>query len=193
MTSTTAPPRISPVEPPYEPDVAAILAKWMPPNSGQPPLALFRTLARHPMLRDRLRPLGAGLLGQGTLPGRVRELMILRTSARCGARYEWGVHVTAFAASAGLDREAVRATALATPADVSARTDDDDAIVMCIADELHDTSTLSPSLFARAVTRFGDAGVLELAALAGYYHLIAYVIGVAGLDAEPWAERFPAP
>ena len=33
---------------------------------------------------------------------RHRELLILRTTARCGAEYEWGVHVQVFAAKAGL-------------------------------------------------------------------------------------------
>lgn len=71
-------PRIVPLEPPYEEDVAQALAKWMPPGTGVPPLALFRTIAIHPMLRDRLRPLGAGLLGHGLVPARARELVILR-------------------------------------------------------------------------------------------------------------------
>jgi 4-carboxymuconolactone decarboxylase len=183
------PPRIAPLDAPYEEAVAQTLAKWMP-TPGIPALALFRTIARHPMLRERMRPLGAGLLGHGTLPARVRELVILRTSARCDARYEWGVHVTAFAAAAGLDRDTIRATALATP-DQLAHRDDDDAIVMRIADELHDRATLSPALFDAAVARFGAEGALELAVLAGYYHVISYVISVAGVEPEPWAEPFP--
>src|SRR5690349_15021200 len=99
------PPRIAPIDPPYAPDVAAWLAKWMPPGQAAPPLALFRTLARHPSLGDRMRPLGSALLGRGALPPRVRELLLLRTCARCGAEYEWGVHVTAFAAAVGLDED----------------------------------------------------------------------------------------
>src|SRR5688572_16426734 len=116
--------RIAPLEPPYAPEIEAILAKWMPPGQASPPLALFRTIAIHPMLRDRMRPLGAGLLGHGTLPGRLRELSILRTCARCGAHYEWSVHATAFGASVGLDAAALRATALEPAGDVAMRTDD---------------------------------------------------------------------
>ena len=46
--------------------------------------------------------------------------------------------------------------------------------------------------FAAAHAAFGDEGMLEIAALCGFYHLIAYVIGVAGVPAEPWAPQFPA-
>lgn len=183
-------PRIAPLEPPYEADVTQALSKWMPPGTGMPPLALFRTIAIHPMLRDRLRPLGAGLLRNGLVPARARELVILRTCARCAAWYEWGVHVSAFAASVGLDRETIRATADATRADIAARIDDD-GLVLRIADELHDTSTISDTLFTAAAEHFGPSALLELAALAGYYHLISYMIGVAGVELEPWAEKRP--
>jgi len=182
--------RIAALEPPFEPDVAATLAKWMPPNTPVTPLALFRTLARHPMLSERMRPLGAGLLGRGTLPARIRELLILRTSARCGARYEWGVHVAAYARAAGLDDALVRVTATAAPgafADVHG----DDRPALLVADELHDHAALSDDVFAAVRDRFGDVGVLEMAAVAGFYHLIAFVIGTAGVAPEPWAAPFP--
>jgi alkylhydroperoxidase family enzyme len=188
LRSTAA--RIAPLEPPYDPEVEATLLKWMPPNSGLEPLALFRTLARHRMLSERMRPLGAGLLSKGTLAARVRELLILRTSARCGARYEWGVHVTAFSMAAGLDEAIVQATAVTEPAQLAARTDDD-GLVLRLADELHDASTLSDALFAAVADRFGETAVLEMCAVAGFYHLIAFLIGAARVAPEPWAAPFP--
>ena len=152
-------PRIKPLEPPYAPETADALAKWMPPGTGMPPLALFRTLARHPMLRDRMRPLGSGLLAKGTLPPRVRELLILRTSARCGAGYEWSVHVAAYARAVGLDEAAIACTIAGEPADPA------DALAIRIADELHESATLSDATFAAAHAAFGDEGILEVAAL----------------------------
>src|SRR5256885_1234595 len=73
--------RIAPLEPPYEPDTAALLAKWMPPGNDVEPLRLFRTLAVHDELASRMRPLGAGILGHPRLEPRERELLILRTCA----------------------------------------------------------------------------------------------------------------
>src|SRR5207302_6072455 len=87
-------PRIAPLSPPYEPDVATALAKWMPPGSALEPLKLFRTLYQNPQLSSRMRPLGAGILGaQSSIDPREREIVIDRTCARCRCEYEWGVHV----------------------------------------------------------------------------------------------------
>src|SRR6516162_2696362 len=102
--------RIAPLSPPYAPEVQAALNKWMPPGETVEPLKLFRTIARHQLLSERMRPLGGALLGRSSLQPRTRELLILRTCARCGAEYEWGVHVAAFAAAVGLDEQAVSAT-----------------------------------------------------------------------------------
>jgi alkylhydroperoxidase family enzyme len=183
-------PRIAPIEPPYDPEVQALLDKWMPPGAAVPPLAIFRTIARHRLLFERMRPLGAALLGRGTLPPRVRELLLLRTCARCGAEYEWGVHVVGFGAIAGLGDEDVRATARATPAEVASR-DDDDARLMRLADELHDTGTASDETWRALSTRFDDAALLEMVAVCGFYHLISFIVNAAGIEREPWAARFP--
>ena len=78
-------PRIAALEPPYEPETASLLAKWMPPGSDVEPLHLFRTLAVHRELASRMRPLGAGILGHPRLDPRDREILILRTCARAGS------------------------------------------------------------------------------------------------------------
>src|SRR5215470_8692869 len=97
MKSSPMAPRIAPLEPPYEPDTATMLAKWMPPGAAVEPLKLFRTLVRNQHISERMRPLGAGLLGRrSSIDPRDREMVIDRTCARCGCEYEWGVHVTSF-------------------------------------------------------------------------------------------------
>ncbi len=66
-------PRIAPVSPPYEPDVAAQLERMMPP--GVPPIALFRTFARNLPTAEAMGRWGAHQLGRGlTLVQRVGEL-----------------------------------------------------------------------------------------------------------------------
>ena len=56
---------------------------------------IFTTLGRaDPELFRRWLGFGGALLG-GTLPGRLRELVILRTAARFGGRYEWAQHIRA--------------------------------------------------------------------------------------------------
>jgi 4-carboxymuconolactone decarboxylase len=180
-------PRIAPLSPPYTPEVRASLARWMPPGSGVEPLKLFRTIARHGLLSERMRALGSVFLGHATIPLRTRELLILRTCARCGAEYEWGVHVSAFAAAAGLDEATVRAT---SPSG-GAAPDADDALVLRFVDELHDSGDVTDATWSALAARHDDGALLEMLAVAGFYHLVSFVVNGARVEREPWAASFP--
>lgn len=191
-TTETAQPRIAPLEPPYEPEVEASLRKWMPPGTeGIEPLALFRTLQVHPDLASRMRPLGALFLGHPTVEPREREIVIHRVTARAGAEYEWGVHAVAFGRPLGLADEQVTAT-------VRGGADDPawsprDSLLVRLADELHESATVSDELWAELEREWAPPQLLELVACAGWYRLIAQVINAARIELEPWAERFPPP
>lgn len=182
-------PRIAPLEPPYTPETATLLAKWMPPGNDAEPLALFRTLAVHDELASRMRPLGAGLLGHPRLDPRDRELVILRTCARAGAEYEWGVHAVAFAKSLGVTDEQLTATASGAADDPAFSAQD--AQLIAAADALHDSDTIPDELWAALSARLAEDQMLELVILAGWYRLISCVINAAGVELEPWAARFP--
>ncbi|MCC6995368.1 MAG: carboxymuconolactone decarboxylase family protein [Deltaproteobacteria bacterium] len=191
MTAATPSPRIAALTPPFAPELDAMLKKWMPPGSAVPPLALFRTLAVHPELSSRMRPLGAALLGHGLLSARERELCIQRTCARAGAEYEWGVHAVAFGAAVGLSEAQLAATA-------RGRADDPawtprEQLLLALADELHDSATVSAALWTRLAAEWTPPQLLELLVLAGWYRTLAYVINAIGIELEPWAARFPAP
>jgi 4-carboxymuconolactone decarboxylase len=182
-------PRIAPLQPPYPPDVDAALRKWMPPGVELEPLKLFRTLNVHGELASRMRPLGAGILGHGTLEPRVREIVIHRTCARAGAEYEWGVHAVAYGAPLGLSEAQLAATVNGDAEDPA--WSESDALLIALADELYDTATVSEGLWHRLAVRFSDEQLLELLVTAGWYRLLSYVINAAGVELEPWAARFP--
>jgi alkylhydroperoxidase family enzyme len=182
------PPRIPALEPPYDPDLAAMLDKWMPPGSGREPLALFRVLARHTELFARARPFGAGILARGTVEPRLREVMILRTCALTGAEYEWGVHASAFGAAVGLTDAQVAATATGDATVLA----DDARVVLLLADALHRSSTVTDELFDELSRHFTQEQIIELCLTAGWYHAISYVIGAARVPLEEWAARFPS-
>jgi 4-carboxymuconolactone decarboxylase len=182
-------PRIAPLDPPYDPGIEAMLLKWMPPDSGVEPLKLFRTLLVHGSLMSRMRPLGAGILGHGLLDPRVRELMILRTCARCGAEYEWGVHASFFASGAGLSDDELSATAMGGAEDPV--WSEADRAVIRLADELHDRAGVSDDVYAALTRHFSSPEILELTVTAGWYHTISFVINAARVQPEPWAARFP--
>lgn len=182
-------PRIAPLEPPYEPELKAILDKWMPPNSGVEPLALFRTLAVHPELASRARPLGAGILGKGLVEPRLREVMIHRTCALTGAEYEWGVHAVAYGKPLGFTDEQLTSTAQGSADDDV--WSDAERVVFRLAEELHETSAVSAALFAELDRHFDAPQVIELCVTSGWYHALSYVINATCVPLEPWAARFP--
>ena len=189
MSNRSTSVRIPPLEPPYDPDTEAMLQKWMPPGSGIEPLKLFRTLGVHDELASRMRPLGAGILGRGRVEPRLREVMIHRTCALCGAEYEWGVHAMGFGKPLGFSDEQLAST-------VRGSADDDvwtepEATVFALANELHETSRVSDELFEQLSRHFPPDQILELVITAGWYHIIAYVINAAGVEHEEWAARFP--
>ena len=190
MPQMSAEPRIAPLEPPYEPEIEATLRKWMPPGSEVEPLRLFRTLTVHPDLSARMRPLGAAFLGHPTVEPREREIVIHRVTARAGAEYEWGVHAVAFGRPLGLTDEQIRATVHGDAADPawSGR----DRLLVRLADELHDTATVSDELWAALELEWSQPQLVELVACAGWYRLVAQLVNAARIELEPWAERFPA-
>jgi alkylhydroperoxidase family enzyme len=182
--------RIAPLEPPYDADTEAMLHKWMPPGSSIEPLRLFRTLAVHGELAARMRPLGAGILGStARVAQREREVMIHRTCALTGAEYEWGVHAVAFGRPLGLTEEQLVSTVSGSAVDSC--WEERERAVFRLADELHDTSTVSGELFVELGRHWPEDQILELVITAGWYHTIAYVINACGVEREPWAERFP--
>lgn len=189
MTDAPPQPRIAPLKPPYEPETDDMLKRWMPPGATIEPLALFRTLAIHPDLMSRMRPLGSGILNHGEVPARDREIVLHRTCARAGAEYEWGVHAATFASAVGLSEDQVAGTA--APSADEASWAPEDADLIRLADELHDTCAVSDELWARLAERYTDRQLLELVIIAGWYRTIAYVTNAVRVPLESWAARFP--
>ena len=177
-------PRIAPVDPPYPPEVAAEFEKIM---RGAPPLLLFRTVARNPRVLQRW--FAGSLLDKGSISLRLRELMILRTTALCGAEYEWGVHVASFGAKAQWTEEQLRSSVHGGSSD--ACWSDEEQCVILLADELHATSSVSAPTWQRASSRFGSEQLIELVLLAGMYHGVSFIVNAFAVELEAFAPRFP--
>lgn len=177
--------RLAPLTPPWDPSVADDLAKLMPP--GMEPLALFRVVAHNPRVLRRFRR--GGLLDPGSVTVAERELMIHRTCARCGSEYEWGVHAAIFGRAQGLDDVRLAATVHGTAEDPAWTPRE--ALIVALADALHDTSTVPDDLWPRLAAEFTPAQLVELVALAGFYHLVSFTTNAFGIGLEPLGERFP--
>jgi alkylhydroperoxidase family enzyme len=179
-------PRLSPAPPPYTPPIEKALTALMPP--GVEPLRLFRTLAHNPRVLERF--LAGGLLDKGSVSLRDRELAILRTTARCGSEYEWGVHVAFFSARAGLSADEVRATcARELPAEAFGERD---RAILALCDALHERADVDDALWRRLAAELEPAQIVELIVLAGFYHTVSFATNALRIELEAGAPRFPA-
>lgn len=179
-----ADPRLAPLDPPYDAAVAEEFARMMPP--GMPPIALFRQIGHNPRVLGRWR--GGALLDKGSISLRQRELVILRVTARLGAEYEWGVHVAFFAAKAGFTPAEIAATRLGDATNFAAS---DDALLLRITDALLDHKGLDDALWAEASTVFSGEQMIEILALAGFYHTVSFTVNTLRTPLEPGAPKFP--
>jgi alkylhydroperoxidase family enzyme len=178
--------RVAPLAPPYSAPVAAALERIMPP--GVAPLALFRTVAVNE--RVFLRMHAGGLLDRGSITLREREIVIGRTCARCGSEYEWGVHVAFFAERVRLTPDELRDTRAADPATTVFAPRE--RLLLRLVDELHDTAEVSEGLWQALKGEWTDAQLIELVALAGFYHMIAFLTNAHRIPREPDGAHFPA-
>jgi alkylhydroperoxidase family enzyme len=176
--------RIAPLEPPYAPDIKEQFDRIM---RGAPPLVLFRVMAGHARAWEKLR--AGSLLDGGPLSLREREIVIDRTCALNRCEYEWGVHVTIFAAAARLTDEQVRATVL-EPANAPCWSDAEQAMIAAI-DALHHGATLSDAEFAALSAHYSDDKILEILMLCGSYRTVSYLANGLRLPLEEKAARFP--
>jgi alkylhydroperoxidase family enzyme len=154
-----------------------------------PPINLFKLLARNRPMAEAMIGWGGYELGrQLSLPMRLREVVVDRTTARCGAEYEWGVHVAHFGERVGLTDTHVRSLTHGSPDD-DCWSDDERAVLRAV-DELHDTSDIADDTWSALRARLSDEQLLDLLLLAGWYHAISYVARAARVPLEDGAPRF---
>jgi 4-carboxymuconolactone decarboxylase len=122
------------------------------------------------------------------VPARDRELVIHRTTARCRAEYEWGVHAAAFGRPLGLGEEVLRATVEGDARDPAF--DSRQAALVRLCDELHDSSSLGDETWERLRDHFDELQILELLYTVGLYHAVSFLANGLRLENEAFAVRF---
>ena len=177
--------RIAPLQAPYPAAVQQDFERIMGP--GRPPLVLFRTIATQERAWKKFT--SAGLLDKGPLPMREREIVIDRACALNGCEYEWGVHVTAFAAHVKLTDAQIRATVIE-----GAKADcwtEAERVLIATVDALHARATLSDAEFTELRAHYDEAQILEILLLCGFYKTVSYIANGLKLPLEETAARFP--
>ena len=153
-----------------------------------PPWSVLLRVPAHvvPALQIRLHYLNESAIGP-----RLTEFAILIAARRWTNNWEFNAHST-FAATAGLKPETIAAVADGRRPEQMA---DDEALVWEFCAELQDNQSISDRTYARALARFGEPGIVEIASIQGYYTYLAMVMNAARVgvqpDTRPVLERFP--
>lgn len=149
---------------------------------------LYLTLARHPGLARRYLPFAGKLLPAGRLPGRARELAILRTAWRSECDYEWGQHER-IARDCGLAQQEIQSVMLPL---FNEMFDGADRSVLTACDELMSAHSVSDNTWDNLVRYYGEVETIELIMLVGNYAMLAGLLNSVGVVREPGVPGLPS-
>ncbi|MCY3827860.1 MAG: carboxymuconolactone decarboxylase family protein [Rhodospirillaceae bacterium] len=133
------------------------------------PLALW---LHSPELCERAQALGEHLRFNNVLPKALSEMTILIVSAHHRCDYEWHVHAQ-IAEREGLPADTIAAVKAGRKPD--GLPEDADALYDFATGLLRDNA-VSDAAYRGVAEHFGTAGVVELAALIGYYQIGAHTL-----------------
>jgi 4-carboxymuconolactone decarboxylase len=132
--------------------------------------------------------MGNYLRYNSALPPRLSEFVILLTARHWSQAYEWGVHQP-IATTAGVPTETIRAIAEGRrPGGLT----EDETILYDFCDELQRNQAVSDVTYARAASKFGERGVIDLVGIVGYYTLQAMVLNTARVPPDAGVPALPA-
>jgi 4-carboxymuconolactone decarboxylase len=182
----TTGPRLPPLAPGEWDDVLTRVLENSPGGTDEP-MHIFTTLGRADLeLFRRWLGFGGALLA-GSLPGRLRELVILRSAARFGGRYEWAQHI-GLAEVQGV-----------TPAELVAVSNGNEAVdtvdwprleraALRAVDETADAGAVSDGTWETLAEDLQESELIELLMLIGHYMMLTTVLGSLRIQLEPRAE-----
>ncbi|HEY1643133.1 MAG TPA: carboxymuconolactone decarboxylase family protein [Streptosporangiaceae bacterium] len=144
----------------------------------------FNAFLHAPVVGRRLSALGQAVRFETSLDRRVSELVILTVGARWKAEFEWWAHVPA-AREHGVPQAVIDAIGRGAEPPLQAA---DERAAYAVARQLLSAGQLSQDTYDAARLAFGDAGMVELISLCGYYTLISYLLNGCAVPLPPGAE-----
>lgn len=149
----------------------------------------FQIWLNAPELGHLAQALGAHVRFKTTLSPRLSETAILATAQFWKAQYEWHAHAP-MAEKAGIKPQTIKE--IQSGREPKSAPNDERAIIDFVR-ELYRTRRASDRTYKRVHSFLGDAGIVELVGICGYYALISMTLNVfrAQLPADaplPFAE-----
>ncbi len=147
----------------------------------------FVALLREPKLAEQAVAMATYFRNEGVLGTKLTEFVIMLAARDWTQQFEWTAHYSR-ALKSGLKQETVDAIADGRrPAGMP----EDEEIVYDFWTELNHNKSVSDATYARAVKKFGEAGVVSITALNGYYMMLAMVLNVARTPILPANAQVP--
>lgn len=146
----------------------------------------FNVWLRSPGIGSLIQQLGEEIRFRSSLSGKLNELAILVTARNWTSQYEWVAHHK-LALEGGLDPKIAEAIAECRRPEGM---DPDETLVYEFSQELQETKGVSDGMYARAVARFGERGVVDLISVNGFYVLVSMCLNV---DRTPVPPGTPLP
>jgi 4-carboxymuconolactone decarboxylase len=132
----------------------------------------FKSLLNSPVATSKMAVLGAYVRFETPLPPRIKSLAALTTAREIDGDYVWTVNQPQ-AKSAGLDEQIISAIRERRAPEGLAP---EDAVIVQFTQELLRQHRISDATFKTVQQRLGDAGVIDLLMLIGYYHSLAHTL-----------------
>ena len=145
----------------------------------------FNAWVHRPDLGIVIQRLGERLRYHGSLPGAAREIAILAVGAKWMAEYEWWAHAR-IGRREGVSDETIdairhgRRPPLSDPLEIA---------VYEFTAALLESGRVEPAAYDVARAQIGDAGLVELVTLAGYYTLVSFTLNAFEVPL-PAGERY---
>lgn len=144
----------------------------------------MRAWLHSPTLASRAQNLGGFLRFGTSLRPALSELAILLTARHLACSYVWNAHLGE-ALKGGLAQGVIDAIGQGAPPKF---THEDERVVHDYATTLLATNRVPQALHDRAMASFGEAGVVELVGVIGYYSLVAHTVNAFAFPLQPGAQ-----
>jgi 4-carboxymuconolactone decarboxylase len=151
--------------------------------SNEGPFAVYLHAPAYGLLAQKL---GGHLRFHTGVPPRLSEFAILCTGQFWKAQYEWHAHAI-IAAKAGVKDATIRDLRAGRVPKAAPR---DEMAIYAFVKELYATRRVGDATYARVHKILGDAGMVELVGILGYYALISMTLNVFRM---PLPEGTPLP
>jgi 4-carboxymuconolactone decarboxylase len=144
---------------------------------GGPTVGPYTAYVRIPDFMRLNRDMG-NYLRRNSLPGRIRQLIVLKTIRHWDAKYPWAVHSRG-SLKEGVEQSVIDAIgkgqepALTSPKDIAA---------LQVCKELLETQHVSDATYKRALELFGESGLVDIVATTGFYTMVSFTVNAFDVD-----------